>query len=136
MSDKKIQELTLFSSPNQIERVEPYLLEIQSRGDIDEALFGKIQLAVNEAVTNAIIHGNEENESKKVSVNAQINNNEIEITVKDEGSGFNPSVLPNPTNEKQLLKQSGRGVFLIKQYADAVSFEKRGTQVRMKFNRK
>ncbi len=134
MSYKKIPGLTLSSSFDKIKQINPYLNELKSRFEIDEALFSNIQLAVNEAVTNAIIHGNDEDASKNVTVNGQISADKIEIMVEDEGSGFDPSALPDPRSEEQLLKQGGRGVFLIKQYADEISFEKNGRLVRMTFD--
>ncbi len=126
-----IKKLTLGSSFNEIEKVEPFLNDLKDA--IDEETFSNIQLAVNEAVTNGIIHGNEEDASKKVRLTVQITDEEVKVTVEDEGSGFDPANLPDPTDQEQLLKEGGRGVFLIKQFSDEVSFADKGSTVQMIF---
>lgn len=128
---KEIKKLTLASDFNEIGKVQDFINDFI--GLRNEVLFNKAQLAVNEAVTNAIIHGNKQDQTKKVAITAERTDEKIEITVKDEGSGFDPAAIPDPTDEKQLLKTGGRGVFLIQQNADKVSFEEEGTLVRMLF---
>ncbi len=131
MTKSESKKLTLASDFNEIEKVEAFVNDFI--GASDEELFNKVQLALNEAVTNAVVHGNKNDSSKKVHIAAKRTDERIEITVKDEGGGFDPAAVPDPTDEEQLLKAGGRGVFLIHQYADEVSFEENGTLVRMFF---
>ena len=85
--------------------------------------FINLQIAVSEALVNAIVHGNKENPSKKVHVIINYDKDMIEVKVKDEGDGFDISMLPDPTNEENLLKESGRGVYIIMSLVDEFSFD-------------
>lgn len=129
-------ELVLQSSFDEIDRLEPYLKTIQQQAGFGDDLFSQLRLAVNEAVTNAIVHGNKEDASKKVRVTADLQQDVLQISVKDQGPGFDPSSLPDPLENENLLKESGRGIFLIKQYADEVTFAENGRKLTMQFNLK
>ena len=92
-----------------------------------------VALAVREAVANAIVHGNHCNPAKAVGVSVAVNENcDLLIVVRDSGSGFDPSKLPNPTAGEKLLANHGSGIFLMKQLMDEVDFKfDHGTEVRM-----
>ena len=99
----------------------------------DEAAFG-IDMAVREAVTNAVLHGNLQDEAKTVEVTFVTSPEAIEITVRDMGTGFNIQCVPDPTDAQNLLKTSGRGIFFMRTFMDHVewsSHPKGGTVVRM-----
>ena len=78
--------------------------------------------AVREAVTNAVIHGNKEQSGTTVEVTFELGDKCIRITVTDEGDGFDPDSLPDPVSKEHLLDASGRGVFLMQQLMDDVSY--------------
>ena len=106
---------------------------IRDCGAPDEAAFG-IEMAVREAVTNAMVHGNQEDEAKSVEVVFNCQGNELEIEVRDQGEGFEPADVPDPTDPANLLKTSGRGIFLMRTFMDDVQYVHRpegGTAVRM-----
>jgi serine/threonine-protein kinase RsbW len=92
-----------------------------------------IALAAREAVANAIVHGNQCDPAKAVGVSVAVNENcDLLIVVRDWGSGFDPSKLPDPTAAENLLTNHGRGIFLMKQLMDEVDFKfDHGTEVRM-----
>ena len=99
----------------------------------EEAAFG-IDIAVREAVTNAIVHGNKEDEAKTVELTLNCLEHELEIEVKDQGQGFDPTSVPDPTDPANILKTSGRGIFLMRTFMDDVQWSMRpegGTTVRM-----
>ena len=79
-------------------------------------------LAVTEATTNAIIHANKSDASKKVQLNVTVSEEQIIITIKDEGKGFDPEVVPNPTDPENLMKDSGRGLYLMRIYMDELKY--------------
>jgi serine/threonine-protein kinase RsbW len=92
-----------------------------------------IESAVREALANAIIHGNQEDPQKRVYVAVTCSfHGEISITVRDEGHGFDPGVLVDPTDRNNLLLSHGRGIYLIRTVMDQVSFEEHGRVVCMK----
>jgi len=105
----------------------------RSCGLADEAAFG-VDMAVREAITNAIVHGNKEDDTKQVEVTLNCSTHAVEIEVRDQGEGFDPDRVPDPTAAENLLKTSGRGNFLMRSFMDEVTWEARpdvGTIVRM-----
>ena len=102
-------------------------------GLADEAAFG-IDMAVREAITNAIVHGNKEDDTKTVEVTFNCGSRAVEIEVTDHGEGFNPASVPDPTAPENILKTSGRGNFLMRNFMDEVQWLPRsngGTTVRL-----
>ena len=121
------------SSLKYIHVIEEYINTVRSDFQIDDCIYGNIHLAVVEAVTNAIIHGNKSDENKDVYFETKKEDTKIEIIVKDQGDGFDAEVIPDPTLPENLEKISGRGVFLIKNLADEVIFSENGTVLQMIF---
>jgi len=102
-------------------------------GLADEATFG-IDMAVREAITNAIVHGNKEDDTKQVEMILNCSQGAVEIEVSDQGAGFDPVSVPDPTAAENLMKTSGRGNFLMRSFMDEVEWLNRpdgGTKVRM-----
>ena len=93
----------------------------------------EIEIAVLEALANAVIHGNGENADKQVHLSCQFSmNGEVSIVVRDEGKGFDSRAVPDPTESQGLLLSHGRGLHLMRTLMDEVSFEENGTVVRMR----
>ncbi|NIM19586.1 MAG: hypothetical protein GTO51_04300 [Candidatus Latescibacteria bacterium] len=90
-----------------------------------------IPLACDEALTNAIIHGNGSDPEKKVSVQVYISHSRFKMRVRDQGSGFDTRSVENPTEGENLLRSSGRGVYLMKSIMDSVTFKEGGTVVEL-----
>ena len=102
-------------------------------GMSDDAAFG-IDMAVREAVTNAVLHGNCEDANKTVDIVLKSSPDAVEISVHDQGPGFNPEDVPDPTANENILKTSGRGIFFMRTFMDEVDWLIRpegGTTVRM-----
>jgi serine/threonine-protein kinase RsbW len=130
-------ETTELSLPSRIDTVATAaaaVAEFLSRSGISEdAAFG-IDMAVREAVTNAVIHGNRRDENKTVDVTLKSSPDAVEISVHDQGAGFNPEEVPDPTAQENILKASGRGIFFMRNFMDEVNWLIRpegGTTVRM-----
>ena len=93
----------------------------------------EIEIAVLEALANAVIHGNDENPEKHVHLTCRCSmDGEVSIVVRDEGEGFDSRAVPDPTEPQGLLLTHGRGLHLMKTFMDEVSFEENGTVVRMR----
>jgi serine/threonine-protein kinase RsbW len=106
---------------------------VKSCGLEEQDAFG-VDMAVREAVTNAMVHGNQEDETKSVEVVFGCQGNALEIEVSDQGEGFDPASVPDPTEPANILKPSGRGIFLIRNFMDEVEWFARadgGTTLRM-----
>lgn len=133
MVNSSYKEITLDSTFDEVERLEDYVNELQEWADFDDDNYARIMLTLSEAATNAILHGNKENPEKKVIIRSELTDGTLSITVKDEGAGFDPSNIPDPLKEENLLNVGGRGVYLIKEYADDLQFYENGTKLEMLF---
>ena len=100
---------------------------------INQDNYGKILVATLEAVNNAIKHGNKDNPQKLVDIEIEYENDEIRISVTDEGEGFDPAVIPDPTMPENIEELSGRGVFLMTKLSDSIKFNEKGNSVTMSF---
>jgi len=89
----------------------------------------RLKVAVHEALSNAVEHGNRGDPTKRVTVTCHLGPTELTIAIEDEGNGFDPASLPDPTQRENLMRESGRGIFLIKRYCDECRFEEGGRRV-------
>ena len=119
--------LTIRSSPKNIRKVEGFLNKVNEYARLDEVHFHKLLVAATEAVNNGIFHANKSNPEKKVSIVCCVTDKMLECRVCDEGRGFNPTNLPSPLDDKNLLNEHGRGIFLMRTLMDTVEFEKHKT---------
>src|SRR5690554_4642040 len=97
--------LLLSSNFQESEKVPAFVSEIQQKEKLNEDDTGRLMLALSEAVTNAIVHGNREDSTKEVQAEVVIHTDEIISVVKDEGKGFNPEKARDPLEEENLLKE-------------------------------
>jgi serine/threonine-protein kinase RsbW len=81
-------------------------------------------VSLTEAVNNAIVHGNKADPTKTVEVRCELLDSVVRITVKDQGDGFRPETVDNPLKEENLLRESGRGIFLMRTLMDRVEFDR------------
>jgi serine/threonine-protein kinase RsbW len=126
--------LKINSQPQSLYLVEQLIEEVCDTHKVKEDCYGNILIALTEAVNNAIQHGNKSNPNKFVSIDFENENNVLIFSVCDEGSGFDPLILPDPTNPLNIEKLSGRGVFLMTQLSDSIRFEENGRKVFLGFN--
>lgn len=117
-------EIEIESDPNNLITIEEFVNYFAKDLGLSEEQLSVLLLAVTEAATNAIIHANKCDISKLVKIHAHIQDSKLIVKVKDEGKGFDPSVIPDPTRPENLLKDSGRGVYLMKVYMDEVKYNK------------
>lgn len=128
--------LKLRSNPQNILEVEQFVTELMTKYQINADLHPNILISLTEAVNNAIRHGNEEDESKIVSVDLQKNKDTLSFRICDEGSGFDPKLVPDPTCPENIQKTGGRGVFIMKQLCDKMSYKSNGSVVELVFKLK
>ncbi len=88
--------------------------------DVEESVIADIAISVSELVNNSVSHGNKSDRSKTVSVTISKKGNDIEIVITDQGIGFNPQDISNPLDEENLLKDTGRGFFIVNTLMDKV----------------
>lgn len=100
---------------------------------LNEDHYGNILIAVTEAVNNAIVHGNHNDEEKKVKVEVKKDTGKVTFMISDEGNGFDFTSLPDPTAPENLELPDGRGIFLMKNLSDEVAFDLNGSKVSITF---
>ncbi len=127
------QKIRITSKAENIILVERMIEDVCDLFNITEDYYGNILVAITEAVNNAIYHGNQANPNKIIDIFFKSFPDRVTFTVKDEGPGFNFSDLPDPTNPENIEKPNGRGVFLMRNLADRVSFEDNGSKVILDF---
>jgi len=116
--------LEIESTPNNLITVEEFVNYFSVELGLDREKINGLLLAVTEATTNAIIHGNKNNKLKMVRIYVFVDGQTVTIKIKDEGKGFDPSIVPDPTDPENLLKDSGRGLYLMRVYMDGLSYNK------------
>lgn len=130
---QNVFRLTLRSNSNQIAKVEPFLNKVNRTLRLDEIQFHKLMVSVTEAVNNAIIHGNKSDPTKRVIVVCEIRPGWLVVIVSDQGKGFKVERVSSPIKDENVLKDSGRGIFLMKTLMDKVIYDvdKSGVKVQL-----
>ena len=100
---------------------------------ISQDYYGKILVSAMEAVNNAILHGNRSVPEKIVDIEIEYKSNKLQIRVTDEGQGFRPETVPDPTTPENIEALSGRGIYLMSHLADKIEYNDRGNSVTMTF---
>jgi serine/threonine-protein kinase RsbW len=130
-----VTEVVLPSDYQSLIDVEKLVGSVCEEFGVQEDAFGNVLIAVSEAVNNAIQHGNKDIPDAKVEMKVANQDSLFCIQVKDQGNGFAYQDLPDPTAPENLLKDSGRGVFLMKNLADEVEFVNTGSTVNLYFHK-
>lgn len=132
VSEGLVRKSMVFANENSVleQMCQKLLDEAAKQGFEQEDLFA-IHLALEEAFLNAVKHGNKMDLNKKVYVEYLITPRKFDISVRDDGCGFNPSSVPDPREGENLYKSSGRGLLLMQSYMDTVEYNKQGNCVHM-----
>jgi serine/threonine-protein kinase RsbW len=121
---KEVLNRDFESTLESVDTVESLVLEAAEKAGFDEDNLNKIGMSVRECMVNAVVHGNRYSANKQVHVSMQMYPAAAAISIADQGEGFQLSDLPDPLAEENLLRHSGRGVFLIRAFMDDVQFRK------------
>lgn len=130
MSQKDVI-LELPSALSSVAELDMFVNDLMKRHGLNEDVHGKLLVSLTEAVTNAIRHGNQFDSEKCVRVEVYRDKAELKVVVIDQGCGFEPDNVPDPTTPEALEKEGGRGVFLMKLLADKIAFLDEGRAVEM-----
>lgn len=126
------QTIVIPSRLEEVSRVEHAVLHQAEELGYSGADRFAIQLAMEEALANAIKHGNDNDPTKQVTIDFLVTQEFVQITITDDGPGFNPNDVPDPTLTENLDKPFGRGVMLINSYMTEVSYSPTGNAITMK----
>ena len=122
---------TLESTLDSVNQVEQKATEVAARAGLGEDAQFQVAMAVREAAVNAVLHGNAYDPSKRFMVAYETTVEALVITITDQGKGINPESIPDPLSPENLMKGSGRGIFLIRSFMDEVKIQNKnpGTEI-------
>ena len=132
MSDTTLPLTASFHVANimeQVERVKKAILDLMQMFSHTEGVAFKVELALEEALVNAVKHGNKLDETKQVLIECILSHKSVRFEIEDQGEGFNPHELPDPTEEENIERPCGRGVLLIRSFMDSVQYNERGNKI-------
>ncbi len=127
----QLTRLTIPSTNLAVREVQDQILEYVVRHGYDDQSHFAIKLALEEALINAIKHGNKGDATKRVHVEYRVTADRLEVSVEDEGPGFERAAVPDPTLEENIEKCSGRGILLIEAYMTSVGWSHGGRRMTM-----
>ncbi|MDH5597493.1 MAG: ATP-binding protein [Cyclobacteriaceae bacterium] len=126
-------QIQIPSLSENIRIIESFIDNAKEKFELDDDIYGNIMIAVTESVNNAIIHGNKGQHSKNVFLKLSLETAAIKFLIEDEGNGFDYHQLPDPTAPENIDKPGGRGIFLMKNLCDEVTFREGGRSVELVF---
>ncbi len=124
--------LSIKSDKKELVKVEQFLRLYYKANNLPEDTFNKVWLCVSEAVINSIEHGNKMKFEKKVTIKVSCVNTDLEVEISDEGDGFNYTNVADPTSHENILKETGRGIFIMKAICSNLKFRDKGKCVEIK----
>ena len=125
--------LKIESKIDNLRMVETIIDSVASEIGINPVNYGKVLVSALEAVNNAIIHGNKSDPNKSVDIEISYDKNDLKIEITDEGPGFRPESVPDPTEPQNIESLNGRGIFLMSKLADDMEFSQKGNSVKLTF---
>jgi len=132
----KVYIKEISSNPEYLPELEKFILDIANDIGLDNDRTNSLSLSFSEAVSNSIVHGNKSDSSKKIKIKVEVAQDKIIITIKDEGKGFNIESVPDPTKPENILKDSGRGIHIMKSFLNDLryNFTPDGTETILTLN--
>lgn len=129
------RRLALPSQESEIETAVDWLEDIAEELNLVEETTHRLIVATSEAVTNSLHHGNEYDPVKDVIIEVNATSETVEVTVSDEGGGFQRTDVEDPLLEQNLENVGGRGVYLMEELTDRIQYQEDGCKVRLRFDR-
>jgi len=127
---EKIYSKEIPSDPNILPEAEEFILRVAKEVNLNKDKYNNLALSFSEALSNSITHGNKLDKSKKVLLTIKVNETKMTVIIKDQGKGFDPNTIPDPTKPENILKDNGRGIHIMKSFLDDLKFNftKDGTE--------
>ena len=130
-TEKVTKKLAIPSDVSYIKKISNEILTYLERLGVDQSVQFDIRLSFEEALRNAIEHGNDYKKDLPVEVSYEVRGDRVDIKIEDQGAGFDFRNVGDPRDEKNIMKEGGRGVFLIRKLMDKVTYNKKGNKVKM-----
>jgi len=121
---KQTETLIIPSDPDELPKVDEMAERIAAEAGFGKEIRDDIAIAVTEAVNNAIMHGNNADRKRTVTIVFIKEPGKLTVKIRDQGNGFDPSILPDPTHPENIMREKGRGLFIIRHLMDEVTLHK------------
>jgi serine/threonine-protein kinase RsbW len=121
--EKNLYEIKIPSTQDHLAEAETFLEDSFRENGVDDDMITDLAISATELINNAIIHGNKSDPNKSVTIVVEFSNNSLTISITDQGQGFIPTEIPNPIADENLLKETGRGIFIVRSLVDDLHFE-------------
>ena len=131
MSDTSQFDYTIQSELAESSRIQEEIMALLRQLGFEDEDLADLHIAIEEGLANAIKHGNQLDASKKVKIEGMVDGNKVRIEIEDEGEGFNPEDVPDPTLDENLDKPSGRGILLMRAFMDTIEYNDKGNRLRI-----
>lgn len=131
MPDTEQFEIVIPNDVSEGQAAQEKIIEMLERREFSPREVFSVRLAMEEALVNAIKHGNQMDPDKTVKLDGHVSAEEASISIEDQGEGFDPGDLPDPTADENLDLPGGRGVMLIQSFMDSVSYNEKGNRITM-----
>jgi serine/threonine-protein kinase RsbW len=127
---EKIYEKEIPSDPDLLPELEDFIVDLAAKSNLREDKLNSLALSFSEAASNSVVHGNKLDRNKKVKITVRIDKKKMVIVIKDEGNGFDINTVPDPTKPENILKDSGRGIHIMRSFLDKLyyNFTPTGTE--------
>ena len=110
------------SDPELLPQLEEFIMELAIKSHLSEDKLNSLALSFSEAASNSIVHGNKLDKNKKVKITVHVDEKNMTVIIKDEGKGFNINTVPDPTRPENILKDSGRGIHIMRSFLDNLRY--------------
>ena len=131
MSENCQFDYTIRSELSESSRIQEEIMAMLRELGLGDEDLANLHIAIEEGLANAIKHGNQLDASKQVTIQGTIEGSTVKIEIEDEGNGFDPDDVPDPTLDENLDKPSGRGILLMRTFMDSVEYNDRGNRLRI-----
>ena len=111
-----IFEKEIQSDPDLLPELEESIIELAKKYKLNDVKLNSLALSFSEAASNSMVHGNKLDVNKKVKITIKVDNDKMTVIIKDEGKGFNLDTIPDPTKPENILKDSGRGIHIMRSF--------------------
>ena len=119
---EKIYEKEIASDPDLLPELEEFIVELAMKSNLRDDKLNSLALSFSEAASNSVVHGNKFDKNKKIKITVRVNEKKMIVTIKDQGKGFNISSVPDPTKPENILKDSGRGIHIMRSFLDDLRY--------------
>lgn len=119
---EKVYVKEVATDPDLLPELEEFILDIAEKSRLNKEKFNNLTLSFSEAVSNSFLHGNKLDKKKKIKITVKVNDEKITLIIKDEGKGFNIKTVPDPTKPENILKDSGRGIHIMRSFLDKLQY--------------